>query len=106
MPLSKNGFSVKKIIGFIVFSLRDVAKTLVLLCFRSKILRNHWFYCVFAQTCGKIIGFTVFLLQKDEKNIGFTVFSVQNVKKPLVLLRVRSKTLKKHWFYCVFAQKC
>ena len=33
------------------------------------------------------------------KTIGFTVFSLENVKKPLVLLCVRSKMLKNHWFY-------
>ena len=40
-------------------------KALVLMCLRSKVLKNHWFYCVVAQ--------------KSERN---------------------------HWFYCVFAQKC
>ena len=44
--------------------------------------------------------------QKGLKNIGFTVFSLKNVKNPLVLLCCRSKNVKKHWFYCVFAQKC
>ena len=55
---------------------------LVLLCFRSKMLENHWFYCVFAHKCSKTIGFIVFSWL------------------------CRSKTLENHWFYCVFAQKC
>ena len=78
-------------IGFTVFSLKDVEKLVVSLCFRSKMLKNHWFYCVFAQ--------------KGWKTIGFTVFSLQNDEKPLVLLCFRSKMLKNQWFYCVFAQK-
>ena len=55
-------------------------------------VKNHWFYCVFAQKCWK--------------TIGFTVFSRKKVEKALVLLCVRSKMLKNHRFYCVFAQKC
>ena len=74
-----------------MFSLKSTEKALVLFCFRSKMLKNHWFYYVFAQKCWK--------------TTGFTVFSLDNVKKPLVLLCFRSKVLKKHWFYCVFAQK-
>ena len=58
----------------------------------TKNVKNHWFYCVFAQKC--------------KKTIGFTVFSLKHVKKPLVLLCFRSKSLKKHWFYFVFAHKC
>ena len=54
---------------------KNVDKPLVLLCFRSKMLKNHWFYCV------------------------FLTFSFKNVKKPLVLLCFRSKMLKNHWFY-------
>ena len=45
-------------IGFTVCSLQNVEKPLVLLCFRSKRLKKHWFYCVFAQNCWKTIGFT------------------------------------------------
>ena len=50
-------------------------KALVLLCFRSKMVKKHWFYCVFAP----------------------------KVKKALVLLCFRSKMLKNHWFY---KQRC
>ena len=51
--LKTSGFIVfslkhlKKTIGFIMFSLRSDDKQFVLLCFRSKKLKNHWFYCVF-----------------------------------------------------------
>ena len=31
-------------IGFILFSLKNVEKALVLLCFRSNMLKNHWYY--------------------------------------------------------------
>ena len=62
-------------IGFAVFSLQIDKKPLVLLCFRSKLLRNQWFYYVFAQKCWK--------------SIGFIVFSLTNVEKPLVLLCFR-----------------
>ena len=74
-----------KIIGFIVFSLKNGEKPLVLLCFRWNMLKNNWFYCVFAQTCWK--------------TIGLTVFSLKNVEKPLVLLCFRSTMLKNNWFY-------
>ena len=37
----------EKTIGVIVFSLKSVEKPLVLLHFRSKMLKHHWFYCVF-----------------------------------------------------------
>ena len=52
----------------------------------------------------KTIGFIVFSFKKIEKTIGFTVCSFKKVEKPLVLLRVRSKRLKNHWFYRVLAQ--
>ena len=108
------------------------AKPLVLQCFHSKVLKKHWFYCVFAHKCWKSIGVIVFSLkncekalvllcfrwnmlkkhwfycvfaQKCWKSIGFTVCSLKNCEKALVLLCVRSKMLKKRWFYCVFAQQ-
>ena len=36
---------------FTVFSLTNVKNPLVLLCFRSQMLNNHWFYFVFANKC-------------------------------------------------------
>ena len=65
-----------------MFSLKNVEKPLVLLCFRSKMLKNHWFYCVFVQKDWKTIGFIV-KMQKSEKTIGFTVKNVKKEQKPL-----------------------
>ena len=42
---------------------------------------------------------------KNVKNHGFYSVFARQFKKPLVLMGVRSNVLKKHWFYCVFAQK-
>ena len=56
-----------------MFSLKKVKKALVLLCFRSKKGKKHWFYCVFAQNCWKTIGFTSKEAEKNWKTIGFTV---------------------------------
>ena len=95
-PISNYGFGpwscntrLEKLWGTLTDKL--FREPLVLLCFRSQMLKNHWFYCVFAQKCWKTMCFTVYLLK--------------NIEKPLVLLHVRSKTLKKHLFYCVFAPK-
>ena len=60
--------NVKKTIGFTVFSLKSIEKALVLLCFRSKRLKNQWFYCK---------------MQKSEKTIGFTVKNFKKEQKPL-----------------------
>ena len=59
--------------------LKNDEKPLVLLCFRSTMLTNHWFYDVFAQKC-------------------------QNIEKPMVLLHFSSKN-KKRMFFCVFRLK-
>ena len=112
--------NVKKTSGFTVCSLKNVKKPLVLLCVRSKMLKNRCFYCVFAQKCWKTIGFTVCSLKNVEKalvllyfrskmylkNSGVTMFSLNNVEKTMVFLCFRSKILKNHRCYCVFAQKC
>ena len=42
-----------------MFSLKNVKKALVLLCFRSKMLKNHWFYKQRGLKTKKTIGFTV-----------------------------------------------
>ena len=63
--------NVEKTMGFIVCSLQNVEKQVVLLCFRSHMLKNHWFYCVFARKC--------------LKTRGFIVFSLKNIEKPWVL---------------------
>ena len=71
-----------------MFSLEKVEKPLVLLCFRSKVLKKQWLYCVFAQ--------------KYWKSIGFIVFSLKSVEKALVLRArddVNDDMQKNHWFY-------
>ena len=40
-----------------MFSLQNVEKALVLLCFRSKMLKKHWSYCVFAPKVKKPLRF-------------------------------------------------
>ena len=52
-----------------MFSLKNVKKQLVLLCFRSKMFK-------------KTIGFIV-KMQKSEKTIGFTVKNFKKEQKPL-----------------------
>ena len=69
----------KKNIGFIVVSLKNSEKAMVLLCFRSKVLKKQWFYYVFAQRLWK--------------RTGFIVFSLKHVEKALVLPCFRSKKL-------------
>ena len=95
-PVSGHGFGpwnshtrLEKLWGTLTDKL--FREPLVLLCFRSKMLKNYWFYPVFAQ--------------KYWKTIGFTVFSLKNVKKTLVLLCFRSKMLKNHWIYWKNAKK-
>ena len=64
--------NVEKAVGFTVLSLKSIEKALVLLCFRSKRLKNNWFYC-------KIIV----KMLKSEKNSGFTMKSFKKEQKPL-----------------------
>ena len=63
--------------GFSAFSFKKVEKALVLQCFRSNMLKKHWFYCVFAQ--------------KGSKSSGFTMFSLKELKKTVVVLCFHSK---------------
>ena len=56
-------------------------KTVALCCFRSQTFKNHWFHYLFAPT--------------RWTNLSFIICSLQNVEQPMVLLRCRSKTLKK-----------
>ena len=55
-------------------SLKNIEKALVLLCFRSKRLKNQWFYCKISVE-----------MQKSEKSIGFTMKMFKKVKKPFVV---------------------
>ena len=57
--------------------LKNDEKPVVLLCFRSTMLTNHWFYGVFAQ-------------------------KTQNIEKPLVLLHFSSKNQKNDVFFVYF----
>ena len=101
-----------------MFSLKDVEKPLVLHCFLSKMLKNHWFYCVFTQKHTKTIGFIAFSLKNVEKPLVLWCFRSKMLKKQLVLLGFHwkcwktigfivfsFKKLENHWFYCVFVQK-
>ena len=47
-PFVKDSFkdSLVKTSGFTVSSLKNVAKPVALLCFPSKMLKNHWLYSV------------------------------------------------------------
>ena len=90
--------NVKKTIGFTVFSLQNVKKPLVLLCFRSKMLQNHWFYCVF-------LTFSFKNVKKPLVLLCFPDFSGKKVKKPLVLLWKILKKSKNHYKTCVFLKK-
>ena len=74
-----------------MFSLKCIEKQLVLLCFRSNMLKKHWVYCVFAQ--------------KGWKTIGFIACSLKSIEKALVLPCFRSKRSKKKWFYCKISVK-
>ena len=65
-----------------MFSLKNVKKPLVLLRFRSKVLKTIWFYYVFAQTCWKTIGFMI-KMQKSEQTIGFTKKKHKKEQTPL-----------------------
>ena len=59
-----------------MFSLKNVEKQLVLLCFRSKMLKNQWFY--------KQRGLKTKKVEK-KKNIGFTEKNFTKVTKSFVL---------------------
>ena len=88
-----------------MFSVKHATKPLVLLCVRSKVLKNHWFYFVFAPKSWKNIGFTVFSLKNVKKQLVLLCFRSKMLKKPLVLLSSHSKMMKNHWCYRAFAGK-
>ena len=84
----------------------------VFICvFRSQLLNNHWFHCVFAPSCWKRNGFTRCSLNKVEKR-WFSNCSLTNVSKMNVLRTLRSKThikvCKEAVFWsknCLFSEK-
>ena len=86
-PISSNGFGPwishtrqEKLWGTLTAKL--FREPLVLFCFRSKVLKKHWFYCVSAQKGWKTNGFII-QMQKSEKSIGFTVKKFKKEQKPL-----------------------
>ena len=58
---------VFKSIGFTVCSLKSIEKALVLLCFRSKKLKNQRLYCKIIVKMQKKHGFTMKNLKKEQK---------------------------------------
>ena len=66
---------------------KNIKNPLVVLFFRSKIMKKHWFYCGFAQ---KVAFLVKILVPKCKKH--------KNVEKPLVLLHFR-------FFSLVFVEK-
>ena len=94
---------------------RNVEKPLVLLCFRSQMLKKHVFCCVFEVLGSENIEFIVILLfvcstscifsenpcakmqktQKCWKTIGFIVFSLIDLSKMNVLRVLDAKNLIK-----------
>ena len=60
-----------------------------LFCFRSKLLKKYWFYCVIAQKCLKTIGFIAFSLQQVAFLVRILVrkcIKRKKCKKPLVVI--------------------
>ena len=74
-------------------------KPVVLLCVRSKLLKNHWFYGVVAQKCLKKHWFYGVFARKYQKTVGFTLFSLKNNEKAMVLLGCPQNRLFLHWLY-------
>ena len=75
-----------KTIGFTMCSLKSIEKALVLQCFRSKRLKNHWFYCkiiVRMQTSEKTIGFTEKKIKKSKHHYKTNGFLKKRVVKPI-----------------------
>ena len=70
-------------------------------CFRSNIVTNHRFYCVFVQTCLEKHWFYCVFAQSLWKSNGFSMLSLKHVKKALVLLCFRWNIVQNHLFYCV-----
>ena len=79
------------------FSLKNVEKSLVLLCARSKMLKKHWFYSVFFQHCWKT--FNLWRVRSAMlQNIGFILCSLKHVETPCVLhTHVGAEKWEKHW---------
>ena len=89
--------NVKKTIGFTVFSFKHVKQPLVLLCFRSKMLKNHWFYKQRGLKTKKTISFTIKPVPSTDSGRETAILVWRSYeeplqpsglgKKPVVLLR-------------------
>ena len=67
-----------------MFSLKNVLKKpLVLLCFRSKMLKNHWFYKQRGLKTKKTIGFTVKPVPATDSGRGFHILVWKCYEEPL-----------------------
>ena len=73
---------LKKTIGFIVCSLNNVKKPFVLLCFRSKMLKNHWFYKQRGLKTKKTIGFTVKPVPATDSGHEFAILAGYVMRNP------------------------
>ena len=98
--------NVEKTIGFTVFSLKLVEKPLVLLCFRSKMLKNHWFCHCRAPTCWKMPSFYCVFASRLPRNPYKTCqkfnFLINECKSALFFQRKifrLYKTILQFWLY-------
>ena len=71
---------------------KTIKTALVLQYGTKQWLNKHWFYSMWQKAI--------------EKHWFYSTEHQHVFKKQVVLLCVRSKMMKNHWFYCVFAQKC
>ena len=70
---------------FIVFSSKNV-----------EMLKNHWFYCVFAHKCWKSICFAVFLGSWAQKTLNLYSFYWYFVQQVAFLMRILVRKYKKN----------
>ena len=75
-----------------MFPLQNVVKPCVLLCFRSRMLKKHWFYCVCASTCCKTTCFVVFSLPYVAKTLFLLCLCLKLLNIEQCSLCLRSKT--------------
>ena len=84
------GVYCKYLLCFIVFSVQNVARSLVLLRFRLQMLLFSVFYCVFAHTCAKniikLIKRAVFCIS-TRQTLCFTVANFRTREKQHLILK-------------------
>ena len=71
---------------------KNIKNPLVLLCFRSKIMKKLWFYCVFAQKVAFLVKILVPKCKKHKKN----------EKKNISFSRINRKKINFDVFYLCF----